>query len=167
MATQTKNPLEISLAAVSGPQREINHEVLQPILTDLIALSLIVKQLHWNVTGPNLRPLHLHLDEIYEVVTEGVDRVAERLTATGHSPNGTLAYVSAKSELTDPPTGFLNCDEVVMLASERIRETSGLIRSRMETIEEKDTVTADLLHQIVAALEKHHWMLQAQRIRES
>ena len=163
MATETKIPLEISLSTVGGPQREINHKVLQPILTDLIALGLIVKQLHWNVTGMGFRSIHLHLDEIYAEVIAGVDSVAERLTATGHSPNGLAKNVAAKTELTDPQEGFLPADEVLLVASQRIRETAGLIRSRMSEIEDKDTVTADLLHQIVAGLEKHHWMLEATR----
>lgn len=162
MATQTKNPLEISFAAVGGPQREKNHEVLQPILTDLIALGLIVKQLHWNVTGPHFRAIHLHLDEIYAEVIEAVDTVAERLSATGHSPNGNPSSVAKNSELTDVPIGFLPGDQVVLLAAERLREAVGLIRSRMDSIEDVDAVTADILHQIVAGFEKHHWMLQAQ-----
>ena len=42
---------------------EVGHE-LQATLIDLVDLSLVGKQLHWTVVGPNLRPLHLHLDEL-------------------------------------------------------------------------------------------------------
>ena len=153
-----------SLAAIEGPQREKNHKVLQPVLTDLIAFSLTVKQLHWNVVGPFFRPIHLHLDEIYGEAVEAIDTVAERLVATGHSPNGTAKGVAKDTELEDVPLGFLADKDVLLYASERTRELIGLIRSRMAEIEEDDTVTADLLHQIVAGLEKHHWMLQAQRV---
>ena len=164
MISQQEKPVEISLASVEGKVREKNAEVLQPILTDLIALGLIVKQLHWNVTGPHFRPIHLHLDEIYEAVLEATDTVAERITACGHSPNGMPRSVANNTELKEPREGFLPDSEVLLLASQGIRETAGLIRSRMELIEDVDTVTADLLHQVVATLEKHHWMLQAQRI---
>jgi len=34
-----------------------NH--LQATLVELIALSLIGKQLHWNIVGPGFRELHL------------------------------------------------------------------------------------------------------------
>jgi len=164
MSTTTPEKIEISLAVVNAPQRETNHKVLQPILTDLIAFGLTVKQLHWNVVGPRFRPIHLHLDEIYEAVIEAVDTVAERLTATGHSPDGTLRSTANNTELMDVPTGFIQDSEVLLFASERSRELVGLIRSRMAQIEEVDTVTADVLHQIVATLEKHHWMIQAQRV---
>jgi starvation-inducible DNA-binding protein len=92
-----------------------------------------------------------------------IDDVAERLSATGHSPNGRLGSVAKDTELKELPEGYLQDKEVLLHAAERTRELVGLIRSRMEAIEDVDTVTADLLHQIVHTLEKHHWMLQAQR----
>lgn len=164
MSTKTNPSIETSFAAIGEAQREKNHKVLQPILTDLIAFGLNIKQLHWNVVGPHFRPIHLHLDEIYDVVQEAIDTVAERLSATGHSPTGTVKGVAKDTELDDVPEGFTRDQEVLLLASERTRELVGLIRSRMATIEDSDTVTADLLHQIVDQLEKHHWMLQAQRV---
>ncbi len=158
---------ESSFAVVTDPVQEQNHRVLQPVLTDLIAYSLLLKQLHWNVTGPNFRPIHQHLDEIHGEVMEAVDSVAERLAATGHSPDGTVQSVSRDSELGETPTGFLPDVEVLKLAAYRTHELTGLVRSRMEAIEDKDTVTADLLHQVVEGLEKHHWMLRAQLTHQS
>jgi len=163
MSTDTQILVEQALAVVNGPQREENHRVLQPTLTDLIAFGLTVKQLHWNVIGPYFRPIHLHLDEIHEDVQEAIDTVAERIAACGHSPLGTVKSVAANTELVDPPEGFIRDEEVLILAGQRTHEVVGLIRSRMESIEDVDTVTADILHQIVGKLEKHHWMLRAQR----
>ena len=37
MPTKAPDEIEVSLATISGAQREKNHQVLQPILTDLIA----------------------------------------------------------------------------------------------------------------------------------
>ncbi len=162
MSTKDSN-LNADFGVVSGPQREKNHRSLQPILTDLIAFGMTVKQLHWNVVGPHFRPIHLHLDEIYAEVQEAVDTVAERISATGHSPLGTTKSVAADTEIAEPPSGFIRDNEVLLLAGQRIHELSGLIRTRMAEIEDVDTVTADILHQIVEKLEKHHWMLRAQR----
>jgi starvation-inducible DNA-binding protein len=164
MSIAQTDEIEISLAAVSGPQREKNHQVLQPTLTDLIALGLSIKQLHWNVIGPYFRPIHLHLDEIFEEVEEGIDRIAERMSATGHSPDGRLTSVAKNTELDELPEGFIRDSEVLLLASHRLHVTVGLIRDRLSHIEDVDTVTADLLHNILEGLEKHHWMIQAQRV---
>lgn len=160
---QRDDLVQVSFACVEAPQRERNHKVLQPVLVDLIALGLAMKQLHWNVIGPNFRPIHLHLDEIYAFVEQSVDEVAERLVATGHSPDGRIPTLAKKSELMEVPEGFQRDAEVLLLAANAVKMTDELIRERMADIEEIDTATADLLHQIALGLEKHHWMLQAQR----
>lgn len=156
--------IQKSFAVVGAKPRDKNHSALQPILTDLITLGRVLKQLHWNVTGPHFRSIHLHLDEIYAIVDAGIDEVAERMTATGHSPDGRIREVAAKSEIEDAPAGFLADQRVLLLASHALKQTSELIRSRCEAIEDVDVVTADLLHQIVLDLEKHHWMLEATRV---
>ena len=161
---QSNDLINHSFASIGVAQREKNHQVLQPILTDLISLGTLVKQLHWNVVGPRFRPIHLHLDEIHGFVGESTDSVAERLSATGHSPDGRLRATAKETELEDPPEGFVKDNEVLLLASHALNRTAELIRIRMLEIENEDTATADLLHQIVLELEKHHWMLQAQRV---
>ncbi|HRK21096.1 MAG TPA: DNA starvation/stationary phase protection protein [Fimbriimonadaceae bacterium] len=153
-----------AFAAVNAKQRTKNQEVLQPILNDLITLGRVVKQLHWNVVGPHFRPIHQHLDEVYATIDEAVDDVAERIAATGHSPDGRIREVAAKAEIEDAPAGFLADQRVLLLAAHAVKQACELIRSRTETIEDVDVVTADLLHQIVMDLEKHHWMLEASRV---
>jgi starvation-inducible DNA-binding protein len=156
--------IENSLATVEGGQRETNHRVLQPILTDLIALGRVIKQLHWNVIGTGFRSIHLQLDEIYELVDNAVDEVAERMVATGHSPDGRLKNAAENAEIEDAPPGFQAVAEVVLFAERSVRRTVDFIRARCEEIETVDTATADMLHQLILGLEKQHWMLQAQRI---
>lgn len=165
MIIETRTDLiHISLAAVEGKQREWNHRVLQPVLYDLIALGRVLKQLHWNVVGLHFRPIHLHLDEIHEIVEKASDEVAERLAATGHSPSGRICDVADHTGIEDVPAGFTKDSEVLLLAEHAVRRTIGLIRSWTQDIEDIDTATADMLHQIILGLEKHHWMLEAQRI---
>lgn len=135
---------------------------LQPILTDLIALGLIVKQAHWNVTGANFRPVHQHLDEIWAAIQTNVDDVAERITALGAAPSGQGKEVSAETKLSQIPLGFLNYAEVVDLMTDRIGNACRNIRGHMEKIEDPDPVTADILHAVVEGLEKHLWMLRVQ-----
>jgi starvation-inducible DNA-binding protein len=137
-------------------------DALQPSLVDLLALQLIVKQLHWNVTGPGFRPIHLHLDEIYEVVTEAIDSIAERLSAIAISPSGQAGDIISGSDLAPVAPGFLLDSEVLKFAHGRLGTVCRNLRSRMETIEDVDAVTADLFHAILLGLEKHLWMLRVQ-----
>ena len=46
--------------------REEVGNTLQAALVELIDLSLIGKQLHWNIVGPRFRSLHLELDELVD-----------------------------------------------------------------------------------------------------
>ncbi len=162
--TEKNESIHASFATVEGKQREKNHQILQPVLYDLIALGRVLKQLHWNVVGPNFRPIHLHLDEIYSFVEGAIDEVAERLTATGHSPSGRMGDVVENTEIEDVPSGFIRDKDVLRFAEHSVRRTIDLIRTRTTDIEDKDTSTADMLHQLALTLEKHHWMLAAQQI---
>jgi starvation-inducible DNA-binding protein len=137
---------------------------MQPTLYDLIALGRVLKQLHWNVIGINFWPIHLHLDEIYGIVEEAIDEVAERLVATGHSPSGRLCDVTKNSDIEDAMAGFIKDSETVTIAAHAIRRTVGAIRDRMTEFNGMDAATADMLHQISLQLEKQHWMLEAQRV---
>ncbi len=42
--------------------RAITGEALQETLVDLVGLSLMAKQAHWNIVGPRFRSIHLQLD---------------------------------------------------------------------------------------------------------
>ena len=64
---------------------------LQRVLTDLIALELVGKQIHWNVVGPNFRDIHLNLDDVVDIAREAPTRSPSvcapstpSLTAPGH-----------------------------------------------------------------------------------
>jgi starvation-inducible DNA-binding protein len=56
---------------------------LQATLVDLIDLSLVAKQAHWNLIGRQFHDVHLHLDELVNLARTYTDEVAERAAATG------------------------------------------------------------------------------------
>ncbi len=153
-----------TFSAIDNSQSESLQKVLQPTLYELIALGRVLKQLHWNVVGVHFRALHLHLDEIYATVEEATDLVAERLAAVGQSPNGRLSDVCEHSEIEDVPAGFTLDTEVLLLAEGALLYTVKLIRARIDSIEDVDSASADVLNQIILELEKHHWMLAAQQV---
>ncbi|MDU6480005.1 MAG: DNA starvation/stationary phase protection protein, partial [Corynebacterium kroppenstedtii] len=51
--------------AFSAPSDVVSD--LQKVLVDFIDLSLVAKEAHWNILGPNFRDLHLNLDELVSV----------------------------------------------------------------------------------------------------
>jgi starvation-inducible DNA-binding protein len=46
-------------------REEVGHE-LQVMLAELLDLTLVGKQLHWNIVGPRFQPLHEELDTLVD-----------------------------------------------------------------------------------------------------
>ena len=86
---------------------------LQRVLTDLIALELVGKQIHWNVVGPNFRDIHLNLDDVVDIAREGSDEVAERMRAINAVPDGRPATIAAATTVPAAPEGEILTGEGV------------------------------------------------------
>ena len=142
-------------------REEIGHQ-LQATLVDLIDLSLIGKQLHWNVVGPLFRPLHLHLDELVDSWRELSDTVAERAVALGFAPDGqsrTVAGATSMPQLAAEPRE----DQTVLRdLTTRIGEVAERTRERMNRLGELDSASEDVLIEVVRALEEQLWMVRVQ-----
>ncbi|CBG68406.1 putative ferritin/DPS-type protein [Streptomyces scabiei 87.22] len=144
------------------PARRIAGDALQESLVDLLGLSLIGKQAHWNVVGPRFRSVHLQLDEVVSAARAFADQVAERAAALGVAPDGRPETVAARFALPGPKDGWLRDTEVVRLLVEALETAIGRLRERIEAVEEADKVTQDLLIAVTYELEKQRWMFEAE-----
>ena len=113
--------------------------LLQGQLVDLIDLSLLGKQAHWNLAGPNFRSLHLQLDEFIEQWRDLSDEVAERAPA---------------SQISD--------SDVVIGFAHRLSQAVYRARERMDRLDELDLASQDLVIEVVRVLEKQLWMFRVQ-----
>ena len=142
--------------------REAIGVELQAVLAILTDLALTGKHAHWNVQGANFRALHLHLDELVDAWREAADVVAERAVALGHAPDGRTATIAAQTTLPQLDAGPQLDRELLVALTRILTEAIGAIRERMDRLEDVDTVTADLLHGVVATLEEQAWMIRVQ-----
>jgi starvation-inducible DNA-binding protein len=155
----TKSPITSPLG---DAEREATGAVLQATVVDLIDLSLIAKQAHWNVVGSNFRSVHLQLDELVSAARQYTDEAAERANAIGVSPNGKARTVVESSGLPDYPENWQTAEATIAAIVEILATVIARLRERIEAAEKSDLVTQDLLIEIAAELEKQHWMWQAQ-----
>jgi len=155
----TKSPITSPLG---DAERDATGAVLQATLVDLIDLSLIAKQAHWNVVGQNFRSAHLQLDELVSAARQYVDDVAERANAIGISPNGQARTVVESSGVPSYPDNWQSVEATVAAIVEILGEVIKRLRKRIDETDKTDLVTQDLLIAIAAELEKQHWMWQAQ-----
>jgi len=135
---------------------------LQKNLISLIDLSLVLKQAHWNVKGKNFRAVHLQLDEILLTTREGTDDVAERMVMIGFSPDGRSETVAKETPLASYTTGFVGIDDTVQAVADALATSIGELRKSIETLDDLDLISQDILITISSELEKHLWMVQAQ-----
>ncbi|MBV1941404.1 DNA starvation/stationary phase protection protein [Streptomyces sp. BV286] len=149
-------------STLSDSARQVVGEALQSTLVDLLGLSLIGKQAHWNIVGPRFRSIHLQLDELVTTVRSYADTVAERSAALGVPPDGRPETVAATAAPQGPKEGWVQDTEVVGVIVEALETVVGRLRERIGATEEADPVTQDLLIGLTAELEKHRWMFQAE-----
>ncbi|MGW3622098.1 Dps family protein [Streptomyces sp. NPDC000880] len=154
--------MTVMKSTLSEPARQVTGDALQGTLVDLLALSLMAKQAHWNIVGPRFRSIHLQLDEVVAAARAYADTVAERAAALGISPDGRVTTVAETGSVADPKEGWLQDTEIVSLLVDALEEAVLRLRERIAATEESDRVTQDLLIEITASLEKHRWMFQAE-----
>ncbi|MFE7385061.1 Dps family protein [Streptomyces zhihengii] len=137
-------------------------DALRGALVDLVDLSLVAKQVHWNVVGPRFRSVHLQLDEVVDTARQHSDTVAERASAIGVNPDGRAATVAAQSAIGSVPEGWIKDTDAVQCLVDALGAVIARMRERIEATEKPDPVSQDILIGLTADLEKHHWMFQAE-----
>src|ERR1700729_1953292 len=136
-------------------------KLLQDRLNSLNDLALTLKHVHWNVTGPHFIAVHTMLDPQVDAVRLMVDEAAERITTLGGSPVGTPGALVAQRDWDDYSIGragtleHLGALDVVY---------AGIIeahRRAIDSTEELDLVTQDMLIGQARQLEEFHWFVRA------
>ncbi|GAA2748464.1 DNA starvation/stationary phase protection protein [Kitasatospora cinereorecta] len=142
--------------------RKVVGEALQGALVDLVDLSLVAKQLHWNVVGPRFRSVHLQLDEVVALARLHADTVAERAAAIGVSPDGRAVTVAATSGIATAPEGSVSDSATVGALVAGLGAVITRMRGRIEATAAADPISQDILIGLTADLEKYSWMAQAE-----
>jgi starvation-inducible DNA-binding protein len=135
--------------------------MLQDRLNSLSDLALTLKHVHWNVTGPNFIAVHTMLDPQVEAVRAMVDEVAERIATLGGSPVGTPGALVAQRNWDDYSIG--RADSLEHLGALDV-VYAGVIeahRRAIDSAEELDLVTQDMLIGESEQLEQFHWFVRA------
>lgn len=147
---------------ISPENRQQVVALLNARLASSIDLYSQTKFAHWNVKGKDFYQLHLLFDEIAEVVEEGVDQLAERITALGGQANGTVRQAATASELAEYDINAREGMDHVRVLAERLSTVANSARDAVDEAEQlDDKVTADLLTEIVGELDKHLYFLEA------
>ncbi|MET9606948.1 DNA starvation/stationary phase protection protein [Streptomyces sp. NPDC006512] len=154
--------MAIVKSSLKDADLKIVGEALQGALVDLVDLSLVAKQVHWNVVGPRFRSVHLQLDEVVTSARTHSDVVAERASALGVAPDGRAATVASTSAIAGVPEGWVKDVDAVRIIVDALAAVITRMRERIQSTGDADPVTEDILIGLTGDLEKHHWMFQAE-----
>jgi starvation-inducible DNA-binding protein len=150
------------MSAAAPSRTDVVTADLQSTLVELVDLTLLAKQAHWNVVGQNFRSVHLELDEIVDTGRLAADQVAERIATIGGHPDGRAATVAATSRLSAFPDGRVGTVQVVEQVGATIDTMAERLRERILRVADLDPISQDILIGTGDQLEKHAWMLRAQ-----
>ncbi|MEV6651596.1 DNA starvation/stationary phase protection protein [Streptomyces sp. NPDC051219] len=154
--------MSVVKSPLSDADLKVVAEALQGALVDLVDLSLVAKQVHWNVVGPRFRSVHLQLDEVVAVARQHTDTVAERASALGVSPDGRAGTVAQASGIGRAPEGWIKDSDAIGTMVAALSAVITRMRERIAATDEPDPVSQDILIGLTGDLEKHHWMFQAE-----
>ena len=159
MTADTMTTPSINLSYTASASLSDN---LQRVLTDLIALELVGKQIHWNVVGPNFRDVHLNLDEVVDIAREGSDEVAERMRAINAVPDGRPTTVSAATTVPAAPEGEILTGEGVAYIVSAIEAVVATLRGVDEDVDSEDPTSSGIVEDLIGKLEQQAWFLSAE-----
>jgi len=136
-------------------------QALQATLVEIIALSLIGKQFHWNIYWPGFRELQVQLDEFVDSWANLADEVAERAAAIGSAPDGRASAVEASGveAVGAGSTDTATARSALCLRLERVSER---VSARRAKVGDLDVTSQDVLIEVSRELDKHVWMLRAE-----
>lgn len=137
-------------------------KLLNANLSNAIALTLAVKQAHWNLKGRGFIGVHELLDEVADRLREGVDLMAERAVILGGIAEGTLETVAKDAAVEPYPVEETDIAAHIEALKQRFMFVGGEVRKSMaKAAEAGDEDTADLLTGISRTLDKDAWFIGA------
>jgi len=166
MASQTVQSQESvllatrSLPGVASAARDELVQALNQSVAILTDLGIGYKQAHWNLTGRTFLQLHELTDRLATEAHAHTDTVAERALALGGAVDGTLQAAAEVSPLPAFPRQERDATRLVDELLKRLDVAVEAMRGSMDAAASEPN-TQDVYVEILRALEKDRWMLQA------
>lgn len=144
-------------------QRQGVINLLNQDLADAYVLIVKTKKFHWDVVGPQFRSLHQIWEEQYQILSDNIDAIAERVRALGGYPVGTLEGVLKIATVKEQPGQVPTGTKMVALL---VDDHEQIIRNLREHIDQSsenfhDEGTADFLTGLMEGHEEMAWMLRS------
>ncbi|MBX3372672.1 MAG: DNA starvation/stationary phase protection protein Dps [Phycisphaeraceae bacterium] len=153
-------------SCLSPATRVSTCAVLEARLRDTLDLHGQFRAAHWNVRGPRFAPLHGLFEEIAGSLLAHADDLAERAGALGRIVHATVRAAAAGSGLPEPPADLTAEDAWLDHLAGALAALSRSLHADIAAADAaRDPVTADLLTQMAADIDKRLWFIESHRAR--
>lgn len=152
-------------AFVAGLNDQTRHKMIDLLnarLADTVALTLAVKQAHWNLKGPGYIGVHELLDDVADRLRDGADLMAERAVILGGHARGTIEVAAEKSTVEPYPVEMESIADHIAALKDRFLAVGKSIREAIEDASDAgDADTEDLFTEVSRQIDKDAWFIGA------
>ncbi|WP_428668384.1 Dps family protein [Runella sp.] len=136
-------------------------DMLHKTLADEHVLLIKTRNYHWNIRSSSFMELHKFYEAQYEILTELIDEIAERVTQLGERAVGTMKEFLSITRLEEGPYHHQQDQQIKQLLHDH-EELCKHLRNHIEKTDKySDPVTTDFMTGVLAQHEKMAWMLRS------
>jgi starvation-inducible DNA-binding protein len=150
------------VAEIKQDARKQMVDLLNANLSNAIALTLAVKQAHWNLKGRGFIGVHELLDDVAARTRDAADLIAERAVMMGGFAEGTLEIAAKTATMEAYPKDISDIEKHIEALKQRFIFVGGELRKAIDTADKAgDADTADLFTEVSRAVDKDAWFIGA------
>lgn len=147
---------------ISLDKRQQVIAILNARLADIVDLGIQAKMAHWNVRGMHFIALHELFDKVAGATHDHADEIAERIAQLGGVVIGNVQEVAKNTGLGVFPSDISKDKEVLAALIQGLSTAAKSIRADVDkTADLGDQATSDILTEILRALDKDLWFVEA------
>ncbi len=152
---------QVSVIGLDSNKSKNIIDALNGLLSSYQIQYMNARGFHWNIKGKEFFELHVKFEEIYTLLLEKVDEIAERILTLGGQPlHGFSDYleISQIKEAKNISDGVASVENVVSGYSTLIKTQRDILALAGDA---DDEGTAALMSDYIKEQEKLVWMLKA------
>lgn len=154
--------MPVNVKGLTDNARKTAISELNARLADGLALSMAIKQAHWNVKGVNFIAVHELLDTVHANLLGHLDIFAERAQVLDGVAMGTAEVVAKTSTLKEYPVNLTKSQDHIKEICARMRDHGEKLRAAIDATDEAgDANTADVFTAASRTADKDLWFLES------